>query len=81
MYLFFLSDADRMLKSGYLSLTAQVPDEVPPAEALETTEKDVTGSGTNQNIIGLLQSQDTPGVQGNIQSNFLSTTMCSQVAV
>ena len=73
-----------MLKSGYLSLTAQVPDEVdevPPAEALETTEKDVTGSGTNQNIIGLLQSQDTPGVQGNIQSNFLSTTMCSQVAV
>ena len=35
----FLSDADRMLKSGYLSLTAQVPDADVESAPVETEEK------------------------------------------
>ena len=36
--IFFLSDADRMLKSGYLSLTAQVPDADVGTAPIETEE-------------------------------------------
>ena len=70
-----------MLKAGYLSLTAQVPDvETPPAETVESEEKETKGSGTNQNIVGVMHSQVTSGVQADIQSNYLST-LPNQVAV
>ena len=79
--LFLPSDADRMLKAGYLSLTAQVPDEEPaPAETVKSEEKETSEIERNQNIVGFLQSQVTPELQSNIQPNYLPP-MPSQVAV
>jgi len=73
-------DADRMLKAGYLSLTAQVPDvETPPAETVKSEE--TSGSETNQNIVDVLHSQvQESEVQADVQSNYLSA-LPSQVAV
>ena len=73
-----------MLKAGYLSLTAHVPEEEPaPAETVKSEEKETLESGRSQNIVGLIQSQDqdTPELQANVvQPNYLPT-MPSQVAV
>ena len=69
-----------MLKAGYLSLTAQVPDvETPPAETVNSEE--TSGSETSQSIVGVCHSQVLESaVQPDVQSNYLSA-LPSQVVV